>query len=323
MALSYEFSIGSVRAKEASLFSDADTEQMLALKSEAELINFLKDKGYGEGNTVDEIIESSKEKMWKYIKSIAPEINIFSPFFIQNDVHNLKTVLKGVMSERKYKELMIKPCTIKHEDMISAVENRRFDKLPEWLGKAADKAYQLLAETKDSRISDAIIDKALMEQLLFESKNYHSAFLKEYFNTTVFYADIKIALRGAKANVTKYFFENALCSCDGIDKNRLMKTSLQDSEQLIKYLEKITAYDCFKAMEIYKKSTSEFEKFIDNKLMRLALKLCKLSSEGPDPLLGYYIAKKYERKLIVIIASGLKTKTPPDMIRERLREIYG
>ena len=76
-------------------------------------------------------------------------------------------------------------------------------------------------------------------------------------------------------------------------------------------------------MEIYKKSTSDFEKFIDNKLIILAKQFCRMSSEGPEPLVGYYIGCKYERKLINIIASGIKTKTPPDKIRERLREIYG
>ena len=38
MSLSYEFSIGSVRAKEKSLFTSSDAEQMLALKNENELI---------------------------------------------------------------------------------------------------------------------------------------------------------------------------------------------------------------------------------------------------------------------------------------------
>ena len=88
-------------------------------------------------------------------------------------------------------------------------------------------------------------------------------------------------------------------------------------------LEKINDFDCRKAMEIYKKSTSDLEKFIDNKLVVLAKQMCRMSSEGPEPLVGYYIGCKYERKLINIMASGIKTKTPPDKIRERLREIYG
>ena len=66
-----------------------------------------------------------------------------------------------------------------------------------------------------------------------------------------------------------------------------------------------------------------FEKFVDNRLIGLAKQLCRLSSEGPEPLLGYYIGCVYERKMITLIASGLKTETPKEQIRERLREIYG
>ena len=318
MALSYEFSIGSVRAKETGLFSDAEVEQMLAMKSEEELVRFLRDKGYGDGSTVAEIIDSGREKMWKYIRSVAPDFSIFDPFFIQNDVHNLKTILKGVMSGRKYEQLLLLPCTVKHKDMIAIVENRRFDKLPGWLGEAADKAYQTLAETKDARISDALV-----ERLLVEGKASRSAFLDEYLRTMVFYANVKIAIRGAKADIGQYYFENALCECDGFDKDRVTRLAVQGSGQLMKYLEKQSAYDCKKAMALYQESTSLFEKFVDNQLIRLARKLCRYSSEGPEALFGYYIGCKYERKLITMIAGGIKTATPPDQLRERLRELYG
>lgn len=323
MALSYEFSIGSVRAKEKSLFSDAEIEQMLALQSETEMVRFLKDKGYGEGSDVEEIIESSKELMWKYIRSVAPDFTVFSPFLIQNDVHNLKTILKGVMSEREYEGLFQEPATIETKELIKAVENRRFDKLPLWIGESADKAYQILAETKDARISDALLDRALMERLLFEGKKSRSVFLDQYFSTMVFYANVKIAIRGTKSAVSSYYFEQSLCDDCGLDKKKIIRLSVQGVDALVKYLETISAYNCREAMDVYKNSASEFEKYTENLLIRLAKQLCRYASEGPEPLIGYYIARKYERKLIHIIASGIKTKTPPDRIRERLREIYG
>lgn len=323
MSLSYEFSIGSVRARETSLFSDAEVEQMLAMKGEGELVRFLRDKGYGDGSSVAEILESSRQKMWKYIRSVAPDFSVFDPFLIQNDVHNLKTILKGVMSDREYQELLTEPCTVQHSEMISIVENRRFDKLPGWLGEAADKAYQLLAETKDARISDALIDKAVMERMLFEGKMSRSAFLDEYFRTVVFYANVKIALRGAKADIGQYYFENALCECEGFDKAAVTRFALMGSGHLVKYLEKLGVYDCSKAMALFQESPSLFERFVDNQLIRLAKKLCRYASEGPEALMGYYIGCQYERKLITMVAGGLKTGTAPEKIRERLRELYG
>ena len=42
-----------------------------------------------------------------------------------------------------------------------------------------------------------------------------------------------------------------------------------------------------------------------------------------DPLIGYYLGSDAEKKVIHIIASGIRTNTDTDSIRERLREIYG
>ena len=321
--MEYEFSIGSVRAREKKLLSSSDIDQMLTMQNEKSLVSFLKDKGFGDGENINSLIESNTENMWKYIKGIAPDMKLFEPFFIQNDIHNLKTVIKGTMSDRDYDDLFITPCTIDTKAIISAVENRRFDKLPEWLGNAADNAYSLLAETKDARLSDAVIDKAVMQKLLLEAKKTKSVFIREYINRTVFYSDVKIALRAAKNNCTDSYLEQALCECDGIDIKAVIKNTVQGSEALIKYFEKTDAYDCKKAMEIYKKSPSEFEKFVDNGTMELARELCRHSCSGAEPLLGYYTACEYERKLVNIIAGGIKTKAPADKIKERLRIIYG
>lgn len=321
--MEYEFSIGSVRAKEKKLLSSSDIDQMLAFRSEKELVRFLKDKGFGDGESIDALLTSNTDNMWKYIKSIAPDMGLFEPFWVQNDIHNLKTILKGVMSDRDYAPLLIFPCTIDTQTMVRTVENRRFDKLPEWLGSAADMAYGLLAETKDARLSDAVIDKAVMQKLLTESKKSKSVFLRQYIKRLVFYADIKIALRAAKTGSTENYLEQALCEIDGLDRKKLMTSASAGTETLIKYLEKIDLYDCKKAVALYKKSPSEFEKFVDNGTMTLTRELCRFSCSGPEPLLGYYMGCECERKIINMIAGGIKTQTPPDKIRERLRVTYG
>ena len=317
MALSYEFSIGSVRAKENSLLREADIEMMISLKSEKELVRHLKDKGYGQGETTDEILASNEEKMWKYIRSIAPDMELFEPFLIQNDIHNLKTVLKGTMSDREYDTQLMEPCTIKKDELVKAVENRRFDSFPQCLQRPASRAYQILAETKDARLSDAYIDRGLLDRLVFVGDHSRSVFLKAYFNEMVYYADIKTALRGAKLGVSRYYLEKAVADCEGLDKAELVKTAL------IKYLKTQDSYDCKKAAEIYVTSPSGFEKFTEDHLMDTAKRLCKMSSEGPEPLLGYYIACVYERKTIYLISCGLKTAVSAETIRERLRELYG
>lgn len=323
MALSYEFSIGSVRAKENSLFTNADIEQMLACKSEAELVRFLNEKGYGDGSSIDEIIDNHADEMWEYIRSVTPDFGIFNPFFYQNDVHNLKASLKGIMAQRNYEHLLLEPCTIDKDSFKTAVENRKFSILPEWLSKAADNAYEILAHTGDAKLSDAIIDKAVMQKMLEEGKKSHSEFLEKYFNTVVFYSNIKIAIRASRTGASKDYLLQALCEVDEFRMSAVISAALKGYDELLDTLSKFSEYDCNKAMEKFSSSPSAFEKFVDDRLMLLTKESCKRASSGAEPLMGYYLGCEIEKKVIHIIASGLRTQTPVDTIRERLREIYG
>ncbi len=321
MSLSYEFSIGSVRAREKYLLSASDYEQMLAMKSEGEIIAFLKDKGYPEGSSVEEMLNSKKEQMWNYIQSVAPDMEIFEPFYLQNDIHNFKTILKGVMFKKKYEDLLLTPSAISTELIRKCIENRNFEQLPEWLREPAAKSYELLAHTKDARLSDGAVDRALMERLILLSKK--SLFLSKYFNTLAFYANIKTALRASRTKTTMEFLDTALCDCEDFNRDKTVKMIMAGSERLIKYLESVSAYDCRQAVKLYEDKAVSFEKFVDNRLLRLAKGMCRLANEGPEPLFGYYIGCEYERRAVNIIASGVKTATSSDNIRERLRETYG
>ncbi|MGN0488706.1 MAG: V-type ATPase subunit [Ruminococcus sp.] len=323
MAKSYEYSIGSVRAKETSLFTSSEVEQMLGCSNEAQLVRYLNDKGYGEGDTIDEVISYNTAKMWDYIKSVAPDFSIFNPFFYLNDIHNLKTVLKGTMSGRDYNALLLNPSTIDFDTLKSAVENRKFSLLPQWLSDEADSAYEVLAYTKDARLSDAVMDKAVMEEMLEAGERSGSEFLNNYFKTTVFYSNIKIAIRSAKVGTTEDFLKRALCEVDEFRMTTIIKAAVKGIDNLVDTLEKFTEYELNKAIEAYRLSPSAFEKFVDNKLILMAKEDCKRASSGPEPLMGYYLGCEAEKKVIHIIASGLRTKTDSEIIRERLREIYG
>lgn len=323
MALSYEFSIGSVRAKETSLLNAQDIEQLLACQSIAQLCAVLSDKGLGSGDSVEEILRDRTEKTWTYLKSIAPDFEIFRPFIILNDIHNFKVALKGTMADREYRALMVSPSTVDHDTVIAAVEHRKMSLLPAFMQKPCDEAYELLAHTGDARTGDSVLDRAAMEEMLRISDDFKSEFLKSYFENLVFYANVKTAIRSAKSGAGKPFLDKALCETKGFNKKAVIEASLKGSEYLIDELEKHSDFDCGKAMEEYKKSPSAFEKFVDNRLILMARESCKRASEGAEPILGYYLGCEAENKVIHIISSGIRTRTDAEMIRERLREIYG
>ena len=323
MAVSYEFSIGSVRAKETALFKPADIEQLLVCKDEGELCATLADKGYTDAAGTDEMLEKHTDEMWAYLRGVAPDMSIFDPFILQNDAHNFKVVLKGTMANREYRSLMIEPCVTAHEELIDAVERRQMYRLPEWMQKPCDRAYELLAHTGDARMADAVLDKAVMREMLRLSRGYNSAFLKKYFETLVFYSNIKTALRAARTGTDRDYMHNALCDVEGFRRKEIAAAAVKGFDALLGLLSKCSEYDCKTAVERFKESPSAFERFTDDMLITLARECCKRTSEGAEPLLGYYLGVEAEKKVIHIIAGGIRTNTEPDIIRERLREIYG
>ena len=323
MALSYEYCIGSVRAREKNLLTRSDIEQLLSLKSEAEIASMLSDKGYGEGKTVEEILSSHTAQLWSYLRATAPDFSIFDPFLIQNDVHNFKVILKGTMADRDYEHLLVTPSTVDIPVMKKAIDSRLMNLLPEWLRVNADKAYEALAHTGDARRSDAYVDKAAMLEMLRIGDSGESRFLEAYIKNFVFYCNIKTVLRAARTGANREYLKRALVRYEGFRKDALIAAAVKGIEALVTELSKIPDYDCKKAMEAYKESPSAFERWVDNRLILLAKESCKRAGEGAEPLLGYYLGSEIEKKVIHIIQSGVRTKTGADTIRERLREIYG
>ena len=324
MPKTYEYSFGSVRAKEKYLFSNSDIQAMLSLGSIDALIDFLRDKGYGDGDTVDEIIRSNREQTRAYLCSIMPDMSVFDVFLYKNDAHNIKSVIKGLLSNTDYGKLFIPECTVDTKLIETAVKENKFSLLPEGLSEAGKKAYETLAHTADARKADAFIDGACMKMQLEKAKETGISFLIDYVRTELFYINVKIALRACLTSSPKEYYEDALI--DGIDffnKQEVIKQALKGYESLIEYLSKINAYRCNQAMEVFSSSPAEFEKFTENLLIKTARDCCKKCSSGPEAAIGFYIARLFEEKAIHIIAVGIDTASGTDLIRERLREVYG
>ena len=69
MALSYEYALGSVRAKEGKLFKKQDIDVLMACTTVQELASTLSDKGF-EGDSIDQMLEARTNDLWRYIESV-------------------------------------------------------------------------------------------------------------------------------------------------------------------------------------------------------------------------------------------------------------
>lgn len=322
---SYGFAIGSLRVRENSLLRRTDLSHMIASENTEQLARLMYDKGIGHGadsNDIPDMLKSENGILWEYITDIAPDLSYFLPFYYENDFHNLKAVLKALLKGFDYKNLVITPSTVDTELIAKAIRDDRFDILPDFMSAVAKEAYEILTRTQDAQICDGIIDAACMRLQLECVNSLKSDVIGKIIKTTVFYNNIKIALRSAKAKKTSEFLSMALVEDGFIPKKQLINAALAGVDKVLELLSKVDAVSGSQAAELYQNAPWRLEKFADELILKIALD-CRSITMGIEPVVAYMIIKLNEIKNLRIIYSGVKTGQSINITEERLRDVNG
>lgn len=323
-AKSVGFAIGNLRAKENRLLKQSDLTRFMSAKSADQLAAMLRDRGIGDPASqkeVPEILKEDTEKLWSYLKCIAPDMSVFEPFLYENDFHNLKAILKAVVRNTDYSDLLLLPANVDIKYIETAIKEKRFDILPDFMRKSAEEAYEALVSGGDPQLSDCIIDAGCMTAQYEKAKTIKNAAVREVLISAVFYNNIKAALRSAKARKSSAFLEKTLTENGVVSKSALKNAALGGEEKVLELLDSVTEMNGQTAAECYRRSPAEFEKFCDNRRIAAGRK-CRYVTMGDEPLVGYMLARTAQTKDIRIIYSGIKTGQSSEQISERLRELY-
>ena len=328
MSETYAYAVGNIRACEARLLTRQDIEQLLAVRDTAQLERLLRDKGFGTAQDgreiagdVEALLQHQTQQLWDYLQRLLPDSPLFVPFLLRNDYHNLKAVIKGVLSGREYRTLLMREGTVRIETMEEAVRERAFGRLPAPMGDAAAAAYDMLAHTADVQSCDAVLDKTAMQQMLHAAEAAQQPMLTELMQATVAYCNFKIALRAARAGKSAEFLRRALCELPQLSVSSLVQAAAGGVDKVLELMEQKDLFGSREAAAQFRKSPSAFEKHADDALMNIARK-GRMQAMGAAPVLGYLVARETEIKTLHVLFSGLRADQPEQSIRERLRELY-
>lgn len=319
--LEYTYAVARVRANEQTLLSAADIEQLITAGDYKVTMQKLSDAGWGEIKDIYDYasyIDNYFAKTWNFLVEIMSDIHELDLLLVKNDMQNLKAALKQIVSQHDAKDLYVQSTVYDTETILKAVEERRWNDLPDFMQEPAKEAYEVLTETSNGQLADAIIDKATLERIKFLGIKSGSPILADLAERMCATANIKTALRCANTGKSKDFVTRSLCNCDTISKDKLIETSLEGVESVLKYLEESSYKE---AGAKFKESTSAFEKWCDDILME-CVKEARYTAFGIDPIIAYYVARDAEIKTVRIILSAKINNLPADVIRERVRALY-
>lgn len=322
MADNYIYAVARIRALELSLFSASTIEQLMALKTYNECLQFLAEKGWGDADTPAEdaeaVLNAELEKTWSTVKEMVPDTGVFDVLLVQDYFHNLKAALKTVVDGSVEANVFYENTPLSGDELIEIIKNKDFKALPENMRECAEEAYDCLVHTGDGQMCDVIIDKASLNAIMEAAAKTKDPLLKEYAETVVAVADIKIAVRSVMTSKGIDFMKRAMAECESLNTDKLAKAALSGIPDIIKYLEET---DYAGGAEALTDGSSAFERWCDNRIIE-TIKPQKYNSFTVGPIVAYILARQNEIKTVRIILTGKLNNLPDEAIRERVREMY-
>lgn len=317
----YTYAVARIRALEVSLFSASVIEQLIACKDDEACLRFLQERGWG-GTDVpmdaDAILTREREKIWETIGEMHVDMDVFDVLSYASWFHNLKAAVKEVCTGKSGANIYYEGTPISGEEMVRIVKEKDYKALPENMQAAAEEAVDILLHSGDGQLCDVVIDRATMEAVKEAGRSSRDEIIRDYAESTVAVANIKIAVRASKTAKSLEFMKRAMAPCDTLNVDGLAHAALAGMDSIIEYL---NGNGYAEAAEALKDSPSAFERWCDNQIIQ-TIKPQKSNPFSVGPLVAYVIARENEIKTVRIILTCKQNGLSDDSIRERVREMY-
>ena len=319
----YTYAVARIRALETGLFTSSVIEQLLACDTEQQCLQLIQEKGWGDADTplnAEAILSREQEKIWETIRELGVDMSVFDVLSYPNLFHNLKAAVKDACTQEDGRSMNIyyEDTAIPADEMLEIIRSKDFSRLPENMAAAARDAYETLLHTRDGQLCDVIIDKAAREAIYDAGKAAKDSIIRDYAESVVAVADIKIAVRAQKTAKSIDFMKRAMAPCQSLNVDQLARAAVSGMDAITEYLAG-TAYA--EGAAAIAQSPSAFERWCDNRMME-TMQSQKYEAFSVGPLVAYILARENEIKTVRIILSGKQNGFSNDSIRERVREMY-
>ena len=315
-----------LRAREPRMLSREKAERMLDAPSFEECAKLLTDCGYEDMSAmnaaqIDAALSKRRTEIFDEIAFLAPEPELVDVFRIKYDYHNAKVLLKAEAQGLDEEKLFSDSGRVRPALMKEAWQEERISLLPGVLGRALTEAGSILARTANPQLADFCLDKACFEELADLAKRVGSGFLDGYVKLLADSTNLRSAVRTLRMGRDIGYLHEALVPAGSVDEERLAAAATGDGLAAA-----FAGSALAKAAQLGDEAASggamtPFELACDN-AVNAYLGEAKFVSYGEQPVIAYLAAVETELTAARMILTGRLAGIRPEVIRERLRDLY-
>lgn len=318
------FANARAKGKESGLLSKERLQRMTEAKSLTDAMRVLLEINYAGGLIPDgedfyALLEEEQRLVTAFVKETAPKNVGFECFFLRNDYHNIKVLFKAKYAQIDDPSGMILPDgNYTFSYLKERFDVNKLDFSPQIADacEKIDKAFE--SGNGTPRLIDVVLDKALYSEINSMLGKNADKYVKQYFEAFIDSTNVASFLRTAKIGAGINFFKEGFLEggriafkdfeeCGG-DKAKLSR--ILSGSYLKEFYDKVSDGDM-----------AGYETAQDNFLLSI-FSVNKTDMFSIAPILGYYLAKLNEIKVIRVVLVCIKNKVPVEQMRKRVRELY-
>ena len=315
-----------LRAREPKLLSMEKAERMLDAASYEDAAKILTDCGYPDlsqmkADEVEQTLAERRSAIFDELGKLCPDQELVDLFKLKYDYHNAKAIIKAEAMGTDCRRLLSDAGRIPGQKLLEIYNEDKRILLPEKLADAMRDAKATLARTANPQLSDFVLDRAYFGEVRAMADKVGSPFLKGYAEILVDTANLKSAVRTLRMGKNQDFLAAVLIEGGNVGTQRITAAGDKDSLAALYGRSRLEKAASLGADALAGGSMTEFERACDN-AVNAYLRDAKLVPYGCEPVAAYLAAVEGEIQAVRMILTGRLAGVRPQVIRERLRDLY-
>ena len=318
------FANARAKGKEGNLLSKERLMRMTEAKNLSDAMRILLEVNYAaefipEKEDFYSLLEEEERLTAAFVREAAPKESGIECYFLRNDYHNLKVLFK-----QKYANLIdIDSLVLPDGNYTFGYLKERFDQNKTDFSPYVEKACEQINKAFEvgngtPRLIDVVLDKALYDDINSRLGKNADKYIKQYFRANADLTNVLSYLRAEKIGAGGNFFAEGFIEGGSITEKEFLGFS-GDKNKLSNYLE--GSYLKEFADKVSSDDFAAYETAQDEYLLKI-FSVNKTDMFSVAPILGYYLAKLNEIKVIRVVLVCIKNGVPEDQMKKRVRELY-
>jgi len=313
----YAFAVGRVRSREARMLTRSQFERLVDSRNENQVISALADTPYGEtrAEDADSMLSRSAVEEEAFFRRYLADEPVGEFFRAPVLSGNLKFALRRRYGAEISEALFVSEDSPSADAFAKLLEGEQSD-VPDWISEAAGQAVAANYERLDPASVDIIIDRALVEYQYEVSKGY--SFLRALLGLEVDLVNLLVFLRLKAAGEEWEEFLRAFLPHGTVAAERFRSWWDAGPEGWTAQIPQLDRYA--RLGDGLREVSGGFillERQMKETQLAFLLSTRRLTF-GYEPLIGYALLKREERRNIRRVIAGLRYNLQPETIRKSI-----